>query len=215
MRFQTHESRLVGCFFCVGTFTSSQSRSFTVRIHKILSEKFSPQFQSLELRWLVRVACSMADATLQKMLELLGPETTPEVRGAAALVLGEVSVRDGRLEQALCPLLDDEDAGVRLRAMKSIGKLRIDKALPRLLERVSAGGEEAETAAHTAAQLGARGIRALQELMPQTAPGLRRRIASALADTDTVGAETAALDALRPDPSFPKSPVSASSIARR
>jgi len=138
----------------------------------------------------------MADATLQKMLELLGPETTPEVRGAAALVLGEVSVRDGRLEQALCPLLDDQDAGVRLRAMKSIGKLRIDKALPRLLERVSAGGEEAETAAHAVAQLGARGIRALQELMPQTAPGLRRRIASALADTDTAGAETAALDAL-------------------
>ena len=59
--------------------------------------------------------------------------------------------------------------------MKSIGKLRIDKALPRLLERVSAGGEEAETAAHAVAQLGARGIRALQELMPQTAPGLRRR----------------------------------------
>jgi hypothetical protein len=138
----------------------------------------------------------MADATLQKMLELLGPEVTPELRGSAALVLGEVSVRDGKLEQAICPLLDDPDPGVRLRAMKSIGKLRIDKALPRLLERVSAGGEEAEAAAHAAAQLGARGVRALQELMPQTAPGLRRRIASALADTDTAGAETAALDAL-------------------
>ena len=112
----------------------------------------------------------MADATLQKMLELLGPEVTPELRGSAALVLGEVSVRDGKLEQAICPLLDDPDPGVRLRAMKSIGKLRIDKALPRLLERVSAGGEEAEAAAHAAAQLGARGVRALQELMPQTAP---------------------------------------------
>jgi hypothetical protein len=80
--------------------------------------------------------------------------------------------------------------------MKSIGKLRIDKALPRLVERVSAGGEESEAAAHAVAQLGARGVRALQDLMPQTAPGLRRRIASALADTDTAGAETAALDAL-------------------
>lgn len=138
----------------------------------------------------------MADATLQKLLEMLDTETGTELRGAAALVLGEVGGRDVRLDQALCQLLDDPDAGVRLRAMKSIGRLRIDKALPRLLERVSAGGEESEAAAHAAAQLGARGIRALQDLMPQTAPGLRRRIASALADTDTASAETAALDAL-------------------
>jgi hypothetical protein len=138
----------------------------------------------------------MPDVTLQKLLELLGPETGIELRAAAALVLGEVGDRDVRLDQSLCQLLEDPDAGVRLRAMKSIGKLRIDKALPRLLERVSAGGEESEAAAYAAAQLGARGIRALQELMPQTAPGLRRRIASALADTDTASAETAALDAL-------------------
>ncbi len=138
----------------------------------------------------------MPDATLQKLLELLGPERSKELRAAAALVLGEVGDRDGRLDLALCQLVDDPDAGVRLRAMNSIGKLRIDKALPRLLERVSGGGEESEVAAHAAAQLGARGIRALQDLMPQTAPGLRRRIASALADTDTASAETAALDAL-------------------
>jgi hypothetical protein len=138
----------------------------------------------------------MPDATLQKLLELLGPDKGAEMRAAAALVLGEVGDRDSRLDQLLCQLLDDADAGVRLRAMKSIGQLRIDKALPRLLKRVSGGGEESEVAAHAAAQLGAKGIRALQELMPQTAPGLRRRIASALADTDTAGAETAALDAL-------------------
>src|SRR5260370_16001889 len=116
----------------------------------------------------------MPDSTLQKLLELLGPEKEAELRGAAALVLGEVGDRDGRLDQALCPLLDDADVVVRLRAMNSIGHLRIDKALARLLERVSGGGPESEVAAHAAAQLGARGIRALQELMPQTAPGLRR-----------------------------------------
>ena len=63
----------------------------------------------------------MADATLQKLLELLGPETGTELRGAAALVLGEVVDREVRLDQALCQLLDDPDAGVRLCAMKSIG----------------------------------------------------------------------------------------------
>src|SRR5437868_10858610 len=134
---------------------------------------------------------SMPDATLQKVLELLRPETASELRGAAALVLGEVGVRDGHVDQALCQLLDDPDSGVRSRAMTAIGKLRIEKALGRLVERVSLGGEEAETAAYAVARLGARGTRALQELMPQTAPGLRRRIASALAATDTASAETA------------------------
>jgi HEAT repeat protein len=138
----------------------------------------------------------MADATLQKVLQLLGPETPTELRGAAALVLGEVAVRDGHLDQALCSLLDDPDSSVRSRAMSAIGKLRIEKAMARLLERVSQGGEEAESAAYAVARLGARGTRALQELMPQTAPGLRRRIAAALASTDTASAETAALDAL-------------------
>jgi HEAT repeat protein len=138
----------------------------------------------------------MADATLQKVLGLLGPETSTELRGAAALVLGEVAERNGHLDQALCKLLDDPDGAVRQRAMNAIGKLRIEKALPRLVERVSLGGDEAETAAYAVARLGARGTRALQELMPQTAPGLRRRIASALAATDTASAETAAFDAL-------------------
>ena len=138
----------------------------------------------------------MADTTLQKVLQLLGPETPTELRGAAALVLGEVGVRDGHLDQAICSLLDDPDSSVRNRAMSAIGKLRIEKALGRLVERVSLGGEEGEAAAYAVARLGARGTRALQELMPQTAPGLRRRIASALAATDTASAETAALDAL-------------------
>jgi HEAT repeat protein len=138
----------------------------------------------------------MADATLHKVLELLRPETASELRGAAALVLGEVGVRDGHVDQAICQLLDDPDPNVRSRAMNAIGKLRIEKALGRLVERVSLGGEEGEAAAYAVARLGARGTRALQELMPQTAPGLRRRIASALAATDTASAETAALDAL-------------------
>src|SRR5438552_17033084 len=125
----------------------------------------------------------MPDATLQKVLALLGPETSAELRGAAALVLGEVGVRDGHLDQTLCHLLDDPDTSVRNRAMSAIGKLRVEKALPRLVERVSLGGEEGEAAAYAVARLGARGTRALQELMPQTAPGLRRRLASALAAT--------------------------------
>ena len=61
-----------------------------------------------------------------------------------------------------------------------MGKLRIEQALPQLLERIKEGGEESEQAAQAAAaRLGAKGTRALQELMPKRrarpAPLHRRR----------------------------------------
>jgi HEAT repeat protein len=89
----------------------------------------------------------MPDATLQKVLTLLGPDSSSEVRAAAALVIGQVASRDAYLDQALCNLLEDADGIVRQRAIMAIGKLRVEKALPRLLKRVSLGGEEGEAAA--------------------------------------------------------------------
>jgi hypothetical protein len=119
-----------------------------------------------------------------------------EVRCAAAVVLGEVGGRDSGVAQALCGALDDPDSAVRARVLTAIGKLRIEKALPRLLARISEGGVEAELAAEAAANLGAKGTHALQELMPRVAPGLRRRIAAALAAGGTASAETAAVEVL-------------------
>jgi HEAT repeat protein len=138
----------------------------------------------------------MADATIKKLLSLLQAEQSSEIRRAAALVLGEIGDRDGEPANALTALLDDPDVGVRLRAIGAIARLRIEQALPKLLERVQAGGEEAEHAVRAAAQLGAKATRALQALMDKTAPGLRRRIAGALAGGGTASAETAAVDAL-------------------
>jgi HEAT repeat protein len=85
---------------------------------------------------------------------------------------------------------------VRLAATSAVGQLRIDQALPQLLERIKEGGAEADAAAGAAARLGARGPRALQEMMPRVAPGLRRRIAAALGAAGTSGAESLAVDAL-------------------
>ena len=73
-----------------------------------------------------------------------------------------------------------------------MGKLRIEPALPQLLARIKEGGEEADAAAQAAAHLGAKGTRALQELMPKVAPGLRRYIAAALAGGGTASATAAA-----------------------
>src|SRR5437773_1736914 len=123
----------------------------------------------------------MADTTTKKLLRLLEPDQPAAVRRASALVLSEVSTRDKELTDALCSQLDDADPDVRTEMMRAVGKLRIEPALPKLLERVKAGGPEADVAAQAAACLGARGIHGLQQLMGQTAPGLRRRIAGALA----------------------------------
>ncbi len=125
----------------------------------------------------------MADATTKKLLGLLESEQPAPLRRAAALVLSEVGSKDKDLTEALCGQLDDADPDVRIEMMRAVGKLRIEPALPKLLERVKAGGPEADVAAQAAACLGSRGIHALQDLMSQTAPGLRRRIAGVLPRT--------------------------------
>jgi HEAT repeat protein len=137
----------------------------------------------------------MTDTT-KKILRLLQPDQPLDVRCAATLVLGEVGRKDAELTRALCNAVKDDEASLRMQAIKAVGKLRIDAALPHLLERIKEGGEEAEQAAQEAAKLGAKGTRALQELMPKVAPGLRRYIASALAAAGTASAETAAVAVL-------------------
>jgi HEAT repeat protein len=135
---------------------------------------------------------TLAD-TIKKIVRLLHADHPLDVRCAAALVLGEVGGKDAELTRALCDALADGEARLRGQVIRAVGKLRIEPALPHLLERVKEGGEEAEQAAQAAAKLGAKGTRALQELMPKVAPGLRRYIASALAAAGTASSETAAV----------------------
>jgi HEAT repeat protein len=138
----------------------------------------------------------MPDAILKKLVRLLRPDHPLEVRAAAAVVLGAVAPKDAEVTAALCEALADPEPAVRLSVLAAVGRLRIDQALPYLLERVKEGGPESDAAAQAAARLGTKGPRALQELMPRVAPGLRRRIASALGAAGTASAETLALDAL-------------------
>jgi HEAT repeat protein len=137
----------------------------------------------------------MAETT-KKILRLLHPDQPLDVRCAAVLVLGEIGGKDAELVRALSDALKDGEGQLRMQVIKAVGKLRIEAALPQLLERIKEGGEEAGQAAGAAAKLGAKGTRALQELMPKVAPGLRRYIASALAGAGTASAETAAVAAL-------------------
>ncbi len=75
----------------------------------------------------------------ERVLRLLQPDHPVEVRCAAALVLGEVASRDGDVSEALTASLQDSDASVRARAIQAVGKLRIEAALPALLERIRNG----------------------------------------------------------------------------
>jgi HEAT repeat protein len=134
--------------------------------------------------------------TTDSVLQLLDSAHSSEVRSAAALVLGEVGVRDGKVTSKLEECVADSDPAVRRQAIQAVGKLRVEGALPALLERIPIGGEEADLAAQAAARLGARGTRGLQELMPKVAPGLRRHIAAALASSGTASASAAAVEVL-------------------
>src|SRR5437879_1759613 len=116
-----------------------------------------------------------------KLLRLMSPDQPLEVRCAAALVLGELGVRDAEVSKTLCEHLHDTEPALRMQVIQAVGKLRVEPALPQLLERIKDGGEEAERAAQAAAHLGTKGTQGLQQLMPKVAPGLRRYIAAALA----------------------------------
>jgi HEAT repeat protein len=123
----------------------------------------------------------MQQIPTKKVLKLLEAENPPEVRSAAAVVLGEVAARDAEVSRALSECLDDEIPAVRLEAIRAIGKLRVTETLSRLLERIPVGGEESHAAAVAVAHFGTKGREALQELMHRVAPGVRRTIAAALA----------------------------------
>jgi hypothetical protein len=138
----------------------------------------------------------MLDATGQKLLRLLGPDHPSDMRCAAAVILGELGLRDAEVTHAVCDGLADPDAAVRMRLLTAVGQLRIEPALPQLLKKIEEGGDESERAALAAAKLGAKATKALQDLMHHVAPGLRRRIAGALAAAGTASAGSAAMGAL-------------------
>jgi HEAT repeat protein len=119
----------------------------------------------------------MLDATGKKILRLVRADQPIELRRAAVQVLAEVGARDTDVSRVLRELFADPDAALRLEALRAVGKLRIEQALPELLQRITEGGPESEAAAHAAAHLGPKGARGLRDLMGHVAPGLRRRIA--------------------------------------
>ena len=140
------------------------------------------------------------DIPVKKLTRLLAPDQPAEVRAAAVLVLTELGAKDAEVSSELIARLDDESEAVRLQTIQAVGRLRVAKALPVLLNRIRSGGEEANLAADAAAKLGESGVKGLQKLMPEVAPGLRRYIAAALTGAGSAGAEAGVSVLLDKDP---------------
>ena len=131
------------------------------------------------------------DISLGKIVALTDAKRPIEVRLAALTVLGELNVRDPETHPAILSALSDGEASLRLRAIRAAGQLRVDKALPALIERINHGGPEAERAAEAAVALGARGTQALQDVLHKVVPGVQKYIAAALAAADVSGSKDA------------------------
>ncbi|MCS6977412.1 MAG: HEAT repeat domain-containing protein, partial [Gemmatales bacterium] len=140
----------------------------------------------------------MADATLKRLLGLIGEGPAP-VRRAAVLVAAEIGSRETALIKALLSATEDEDPELRLAAIQALGRLRAEQALPRLLELVRRGGAELEAAAEAAGCLGSRGAKAIEKLMHELPTAQRSRVAAALAHGDTDAAAVVAAHALLDD----------------
>ncbi len=138
----------------------------------------------------------MIDATTKKIIHLLTDNSDAFVRTAAARLLSELAAKDKEVGAGLLQAVEDKEQSVRLEAIHAIGKLGFDTALARLIEFIKQGGEESEAAADAAAKLGAKAVRGLQELMGHVSPGLRRRIAGAMAASGAVGGQSAGVQAL-------------------
>ena len=116
-----------------------------------------------------RGAKQMLDATSRKIVQFLTAGPDAAGRLAAARVLADLAVKDKEVTTALVQAVEDPDPSVRLEAIRALGKLGAEAALPTLLEKIKQGGPESAAAAEAAARFGARAVHTLQDLMGDVA----------------------------------------------
>src|SRR5215469_6169100 len=117
----------------------------------------------------------MSNGSDRKLWELLDARHPAELRLSALTVLEHLGSLGANRGEAFLKALDDADPQFRLRAIRAVGRLGMESALPVLVARIRAGGQESEAAAIAAAQMGPRAARALEGLMNEVPPGLRTR----------------------------------------
>jgi HEAT repeat protein len=137
------------------------------------------------------------DGTLKRLIALINEADAPAVRRAAVQVIGTLKpAKEPALHKALLAALDAEDVDLRRLAVNTLGDLRVEEALPRLVKLVEVGGPDVDPAVQALGHLGVRGTKALSQVMSRVAPGLRRRIAAGLALAGTESAVLATVHTL-------------------
>lgn len=133
---------------------------------------------------------------VKKLLRLLGDDATPEQKASAVLVIGELGLKDADLAEAIGRLVSDRNPEVRANAIVAAGRVKMEKSIPELLERIRHGGPEAPLAAEALVAMGTKGIKALQDVMHKVVPGVRKYIAAALTSSMSNGSDAAGLSVL-------------------
>src|SRR4051812_10528009 len=129
---------------------------------------------------------SMADSTLNKLLQLVAGSQPKELRHAALRVLGVVgAAKERNLVKTLLAALDDDDPELRIAAIEALGQLQAEESLPSLEKWVRQGGGELEAAVHAASQMGARGAKLMGKVMQDASPSQKSRIGAVLARSST------------------------------
>jgi HEAT repeat protein len=112
-----------------------------------------------------------------RMLE----EGAPEIRIAAAQVLGELRLGDPSAVHALSSSLDREDPYLWTFAMDALAKIGTDAAVRKLLEQLSEGGARRERAAQVLGRVAGHGTRLIAEHFDKAPHDLQLHLLDALA----------------------------------
>jgi hypothetical protein len=133
---------------------------------------------------------------LKRLVELLDDET-PRKRIAAAVVLGELKVKDAAVVNKLVAMAKDETDAYAEAAIEALGQLQTVKALPVLLDALSRGREVHAAARGAIAALGEAALPELKARLDGATPEARAVLSQLLPAVGGKQSFELALDGLR------------------
>jgi HEAT repeat protein len=116
---------------------------------------------------------------IERIVKLLDDET-PRKRIAAAVVLGELGVKDAKAVARLCELAKDPNDAYAEAALEALGQVGSVKALPVLLDALGRGREVQAAAKVAIGKLGEEALPFLRERLDQATPEARAVLSTLL-----------------------------------
>lgn len=136
---------------------------------------------------------------LKQMGAMLRAED-PHKRIAAAMVLGELKVKDANIVKALAEMAQDPFDAYAHAAISALGNIGTMKALPALLNALGRGGETQKLAAKALAGLGEEALPEIKAKLEDAPPELRAAVSQALPSMGGKASFQLTLEGLRGQP---------------